>query len=81
MNNHFRVQIGNTEREIESIVKNIRRANLPIDKVKWDNSNTDEIFLDITLADSNISENELKRSLNEYGGCMYQVISVNKVQD
>lgn len=81
MSNHFRIQVGNTERQVDSIVKNIRKADLPIEKVKWDNSNTDEIFIDISLANADISEDELKRSLNEYGGCMYQVISVRKIQE
>lgn len=81
MSQVFRVAVGNTERRIEDIARDIRNVDLPISRIVIDNSSTDPMILNVAVADDSINENELKTRLNEHGGCMYQIISANKIEE
>lgn len=78
MKNSFNIKIGNTERDAQTIVQEIKRTDLPIEKIEVKSAARD-IELTVSLADSNINEEELKQTLNEQGGCMYQIVAVTKV--
>lgn len=78
MKSSFIIKVGNTERDAQTIVKEIKRSALPIEQVEVKKT-VQDIELAVSLSDTNINEEELKQRLNEQGGCMYQVVEVTKV--
>jgi hypothetical protein len=78
----FQLEIGNTERSIEEIIGSIRKSDLPIVHIKQvsasSNKTSSTAMIAIETATEAISAAELKQQLNEYGGCMYQVVSIVK---
>ncbi|AIF52770.1 hypothetical protein [Pelosinus sp. UFO1] len=78
----FQLEIGNTERSIEEIIGSIRKSDLPIVHIKQvpasSNKTSSGATIAIETATEAISAAELKQQLNEYGGCMYQVVSIIK---
>lgn len=78
----FQLEIGDTERSIEEIIGSIRKSDLPILHIKQVSASSHKTSSGATIAIETateaISAAELKQQLNEYGGCMYQVVSVVK---
>jgi len=78
----FRIKIGNTDRTAAEIVSEIRQHSaLPIIRLapaKDRNSLSGELELDMHL-EQKMSPAQIKSDLEKYGGCMYQVITVEKI--
>lgn len=78
----FQVQIGDTERNIEEIIDSIRKSDLPITQIKQTSASPNQTGRGATLtlqtASDTLSQEDVKRQLNEQGGCMYQIESVTK---
>ena len=78
----FQLEIGDTERSIEEIIGSIRKSDLPIVHIKQVSASSHNTSSGATIAIETTSESinatELKQQLNEYGGCMYQIVSVVK---
>ncbi|GMA98386.1 hypothetical protein [Pelosinus sp. IPA-1] len=78
----FQLEIGNTERSIEEIIGSIRKSDLPFVHIKQVSASSNKTGSTATIAietaAETISAAELKQQLNEYGGCMYQVVSIVK---
>jgi hypothetical protein len=79
---YFQVKIGDTERSIDEIVDSLRKSDLPIVHIKQVSASSNQTGSGATLrletASETLSQEDLERQLNEYGGCMYQVASVVK---
>lgn len=79
---YFQVKIGDTERSIEEIIDSLRKSDLPIVHIKQSSASSNQTGSGATLtletASMELSQEDLERQLNEYGGCMYQVSSVIK---
>ncbi|BBB90497.1 MAG TPA: hypothetical protein PKA28_15565 [Methylomusa anaerophila] len=81
---HFLLKIGDTERSTEEILSHIRsNSSLPIAAVKAGKlqqtaDDQRQVQIELVLKSNGASPEELKHILNEYGGCMYQIISVEK---
>lgn len=78
---YFQVKIGDTERSIEEIIDSLRKSDLPIVHIKQSSTSSNQTGSGATLTlktSMELSQEDLERQLNEYGGCMYQVASVIK---
>jgi len=84
-NDLFQVKIGDTERTIDEIMNSIHHSDLPITQIEPDSMATDRrgagTILTLHIAPDKLTEEQLKRQLNEYGACMFQVESVTKIPD
>lgn len=82
----FQVQVGNTDRNIDEIVASMNGSKLPIIDIKAltkdsQHRHSQDVLLAVYVPPTTFNEEELKYKLNEYGGCMYQVVSVSKVTE
>lgn len=79
----FRVEIGDTERPVEDIIRDIKSYGEPVIHVelagKAAGSTAAGSVITIAVTPNSVNEQDLKNKLNEAGGCMYQVISVTKL--
>lgn len=79
----YRVEVGDTERSAEEIVRDIRSHGEPIVQVTLDAESNGLTaagsIINIEVTPHVVDEESLKKQLNEAGGCMYQVISVAKL--
>lgn len=78
----FQVKIGDTERSVEEIIDNMRKSGLSISHIEpmsgASNPTGRGATLTLETTAEELSQDDLKRQLNEHGGCMYQVASVVK---
>lgn len=78
----YRVEVGDTERSVEEIISDIKSYGEPVVGVelarKAAGLTAAGSIITITVAAKSIDEQGLKSKLNEAGGCMYQIASVNK---
>jgi len=84
-NDLFQVKIGDTERTIDEIISSIQHSDLPITQIQPDSMAADRrgtgAVLTLHIVPDKVTEEQLKRQLNEYGSCMFQVESVVKVPE
>lgn len=84
-NDLFQVKIGDTERTTDEIISSIQHSDLPITQIQAVSMASDRraagAVLTLHLAANKITEEQLKRQLNEYGSCMFQVESVIKLPE
>ncbi|MDR3563328.1 MAG: hypothetical protein P4N59_18105 [Negativicutes bacterium] len=78
----FKVKIGNTERPAADIISHIRaNSSLPVLGIAAGSAPSafGQVQLELYLTPGAAGEEAVKKDLNSYGGCMYQVETVEKI--
>jgi hypothetical protein len=78
----YRVEVGDTDRSVEEIIRDIKNYGEPVVRVdlasKAVGLTAAGSVITISVAANSVDEQGLKSKLNEAGGCMYQIASVSK---
>ncbi|MBP1764488.1 MAG: hypothetical protein H6Q65_1546 [Firmicutes bacterium] len=84
-NDLFEVKIGDTERTVDEVISSIQHSDLPIAQIQPVSTTEDRrgvgAVLTLHMVPGKMNEDQLKRQLNEYGACMFQVESVVKIPE
>ncbi len=84
-NDLFEVKIGDTERTVDEVISSIQHSDLPITQIQPVSTAEGRrgvgAVLTLHMVPGKMNEDQLKRQLNEYGSCMFQVESVVKIPE
>lgn len=79
----YRVEIGDTERSLETVISDLEGYGTPIIRVEVAKAASGHTgagaVLTVGVKPGSVDEASLKSKLNESGGCMYQIASVAKL--